>query len=100
MSEWPKLKDLPYRTDGYRDPRFPDDFEIEPHVLMGPEIGHKGGVPWWKADLPRRFHRCRPQTIGWATAGAPTCYRCACGAMGEAYKGRLSWVDRNARRKG
>lgn len=59
-------------------------------------IKHKDGVPWWEAPVPRRFHRCRVQTMG--KLGSEWIYRCACGAVGgPKWPG---WINRNARRKG
>jgi hypothetical protein len=56
------------------------------------EMEHVGGVAWWKAPVPRRWHRCRAQTRG------RRCFdeieRCACGAI------RLNggvWLERNTR---
>jgi hypothetical protein len=54
-----------------------------------------GGVLWADAPLPRRWHRCRPQTRGWIRAGYTE--RCACGAGRLAAHGRWAW--RNERRK-
>ena len=57
-------------------------------------VHHLDGVQWWEAPLPRRWHRCRAQTLG-RTNGTPV-RRCACGAMDI---GGLGWGEKNARRK-
>ena len=47
-----------------REPTYPG-FVVEYSTLDGRVlIEHRGGVPWWKAPLPRRLHRCRAQTSG------------------------------------
>jgi hypothetical protein len=57
------------------------------------QMEHVGGVPWWAAPVPRRWHRCRAQTRGWRYFDEVE--RCACGAIRR--NGR-SWLERNARR--
>lgn len=52
------------------------------------------GVWWHKAPLPRRWHRCTPQTR--ATLNGLRVERCACGAT------RLdghAWIERNTRKR-
>jgi hypothetical protein len=56
-------------------------------------LHHAGGVPWWEAPLPRRWHRCWAQTVGFADGYI---CRCACGAVSH---GGGRWAGRNARRK-
>lgn len=57
---------------------------------------HLGGVPWHEAPLPRRLHRCTPQTRD----SGLRIVRCACGAVGRMVRwGRLSWESRNSRRR-
>lgn len=46
----------------------------------GPDVRHRGGVWWHEAPLPRRWHRCRPQTVGWVNLFTWV-ERCACGAI-------------------
>jgi hypothetical protein len=59
------------------------------------EMEHRDGLSWWEAPVPRRLHRCKPQTRGylnWFTFVE----RCACGAI------RMDgshWMDRNSTRK-
>jgi len=59
------------------------------------DVQDVGGVPWYNAPLPRRWHRCRRQTYGWI--GMDYVERCACGAM--RLSGRGGWMDKNERRK-
>jgi hypothetical protein len=54
---------------------------------------HVDGVPWYEAPLPRRFHRCRPQTSGRA-GHFDFVDRCACGAI--RWNARY-WLERNSR---
>lgn len=59
------------------------------------EVEHLEGVPWHDAPLPRRFHRCWPQTRAWMNY-FERIERCACGA------GRIdghSWIHKNETRK-
>jgi hypothetical protein len=56
------------------------------------------GVTYLNAPLPRRWHRCKPQTIGYFGA-LGTVYRCACGGYRNSKLGRR-WRDRNSRRQG
>ena len=42
------------------------------------------GVWWYDAPLPRRWHRCRPWTVGLVDGGhlgPAVVQRCACGGM-------------------
>ena len=58
------------------------------------EMHHLDGVPWTDAPMPRRLHRCRPQTVGYVNYF--TKYeRCACGAVRR--DGRF-WHYKNGRR--
>lgn len=59
------------------------------------QIEHLDGVPWHKAPIPRRFHRCRPQTRGYVNTFTPV-LRCACGAINFDNSG---WAEKNSRRK-
>lgn len=52
------------------------------------------GIPWYEAEIPCRWHRCKTQTKGYA--GSFTVYRCACGAI--RLNGRGPWRDKNSRR--
>lgn len=57
-------------------------------------IVNRDGVWWHEAPKPPRFHRCKPQTKGWATLDEVR--RCACGGV-SLNGGR--WFDRNSRSK-
>lgn len=62
------------------------------------EIWHTDGIQWWEAKIPRRWHKCKPQTQGWL--GLDFIERCACGAIGRTGPGgRHIWMERNARRR-
>jgi hypothetical protein len=56
------------------------------------EIEHVGGVAWYQAPIPRKWHRCRAQTRGWVRLYGVE--RCACGAI--RLNGRV-WMERNTR---
>jgi len=58
-------------------------------------IDHKDGIEWHQAPLPRRQHRCRPQSWGFLSTGSYV-ERCACGAVNLNHSG---WIRRNERRK-
>jgi hypothetical protein len=60
------------------------------------EAKHDGGVPWWEAKVPHRWHRCKPQTTG-ATSGLGLVQRCACGAI--RFGADPFWLQRNSTRK-
>lgn len=51
------------------------------------------GVPWHKAPLPARFHRCKPWTT--VRGFGQTSVFCACGA--DRFQGH--WFDKNKRRR-
>lgn len=36
-----------------------------------PAMDHLDGVPWFRAELPRRWHRCWPQTWGFTLKSMP-----------------------------
>lgn len=58
------------------------------------DIVNRDDVWWFQAPIPRRWHRCRPQTTG--CVGLTLYERCPCGA------GRLNggpWLERNSRRE-
>jgi hypothetical protein len=57
------------------------------------DIKHVGGVTWYDAPKPRRWHRCKVQTSGWI--GFDLVERCACGAIRR--NGRGGWFERNSR---
>lgn len=61
------------------------------------DVTHRDGVAWFDAPIPRRWHRCSPQTKGWHNL--TLVLRCACGAIGGYEYGRLVWDERNSRRK-
>lgn len=54
---------------------------------------HRGGVSWYDAPVPRRWHRCRPQNRAYFAASGYV-ERCACGAI----RGNFGpWAERNSR---
>lgn len=59
------------------------------------EINHVHGIPWYEAPIPRRWHKCRPQTTGWVGYFTPV-LRCACGAIKY---DRDKWRNKNTRKK-
>ena len=75
------------RTEEYRLKRAARDEEIRKNS--------RGGVIWYEAKIPHRFHICRVQTEGWA--GLYLVQRCACGAARSPFISS-SWMDRNSRR--
>ncbi|MGW5259653.1 hypothetical protein ACWEQG_01680 [Microbispora sp. NPDC004025] len=58
-------------------------------------LEHLDGVAWTEAPLPRRWHRCRPQTR--ALDRGMRVFRCPCGAI--ALDEPSGWVDRNSGRR-
>lgn len=67
---------------------------LQPMQGMPDGWAQRGGVPWSKAPLPRRLHRCRPWHVGYLMQRIE---RCACGAMrSDIYN---HWHDRNSRRR-
>jgi hypothetical protein len=63
-------------------------------------IEHLDGVDWMNAPLPRRWHRCRPQSRMWEPKWG-VLYRCACGASTDTEGLAHEWWDhRNSRRRG
>lgn len=60
------------------------------------ELEHRDGIPWWEAPVPRRWHKCSAQTVGWLSCGYVE--RCACGAI-SGLGARGYWFDRNSRRR-
>lgn len=54
---------------------------------------NKDGVPWYKAPLPPRFHRCRVHSSG--SPNGEFIGRCACGATYIAG----GWINKNETRK-
>lgn len=62
------------------------------------DVRHRHGLPWYAAQVPRRWHFCRPQTVELRRTNGSligTC-RCACGALTD-HAGR--WIGRNSRRR-
>jgi hypothetical protein len=58
-------------------------------------ISHRDGIPWYKAPVPHRWHRCSAQTVGLVDA----IERCACGALRYTYgRGAGLWGERNSRK--
>jgi hypothetical protein len=62
------------------------------------EIRHHNDIPWYDAPIPRRWHKCKPQTWGWIEFTYVE--RCACGAinMPTIADPHPYWLDRNSRR--
>jgi hypothetical protein len=60
-----------------------------------PYLDHQDGIPWHEAPLPRRWHRCKPWTVG-ATTTLGLVQRCACGAVYV----NGHWYNKNQRRRG
>jgi hypothetical protein len=54
------------------------------------------GVAWYDAPVPRRWHRCIPQTL--AVHGGRLVERCACGGI-RIDGPRGPWMERNSRRR-
>lgn len=83
--------------------------------MTGPTIHpeHRDGLPWHDAPLPRRLHRCRPQTHAVIDQHGARCNRhgldqcalqrvdrCACGAIRACTtEGNSRWIERNSRRR-
>jgi len=67
------------------------------HDQDRPGIRHRGGIPWYAAQIPRRWHFCQPQTIELRRVNGLLIgtYHCACGALTDR-TGR--WVGCNSRR--
>ena len=61
------------------------------------EVYHLDGIPWFMAQLPNRFHSCKPQTIGYINY-FDYVERCACGAIRLRSHGH-DWSSKNDRRK-
>ncbi|MGH3695469.1 MAG: hypothetical protein ACRDRX_16025 [Pseudonocardiaceae bacterium] len=62
------------------------------------DVRHRHGLPWYAAQIPRRWHSCRPQTIELHRTNGSLigiCH-CACGALTDR-TGR--WTGRNSRRR-
>lgn len=61
-------------------------------------LHHANGVPWDRARLPWRWHRCRAQTAGRIALGGSVFRfeRCPCGGVRVREGG--PWLERNARR--
>jgi hypothetical protein len=85
----------------YRDPvrdEINEQLKALGQLPLPPDLSglyNLGGVPWWEAPIPRRWHRCKPQTKGWS---GRMVFRCACGA--SAVDDTRHWFDRNQRRRG
>lgn len=59
------------------------------------DVNNKDGLWWYEHPKPRRFHRCRPVTKGFALGGYVE--RCACGAIRPANHG--PWIEKNSRKR-
>lgn len=67
-----------------------------------PYMEHFHGVPWHEAALPRRWHKCFPQTVGWVGYyGLTPVHRCACGATrtNPGFLADTGWQSKNERRR-
>jgi hypothetical protein len=71
-----------------------DRLKADAEARLG--MTHVDGVAWHEAPLPRRWHRCKPQTSG-RLSGGSLIERCACGAV--RYDGHGVWIERNQRRR-
>lgn len=63
-------------------------------------IEHRGGVEWFDAPVPRRWHRCKAQTTAelLGPEGFETVKRCVCGAITINMRGEKDhWSRRNTR---
>lgn len=60
------------------------------------EVEHVDGIPWYDASIPRKIHRCKPQTRGYYN-WVNYVERCACGAI-RLYKNDR-WIDKNSRKR-
>ncbi|KAA2254282.1 hypothetical protein F0L68_30615 [Solihabitans fulvus] len=67
-----------------------EGWELDP---VDRQLRHWGGVPWWLARLPVRWHRCHSRTHDLRTDA----YWCACGASTDQNR---RWCNRNSRRAG
>jgi hypothetical protein len=63
---------------------------------------HRDDVEWWRAPIPRRWHRCTPWTT--ARVGGERVDRCACGSLRVSCVHCTSlgvtcgqWLERNSR---
>lgn len=70
------------------------EYELAPSP-PGMLLSHLNGVPWHEAPLPRRLHRCWPQTRVFLHLRRVD--RCACGATRLDDHGL--WIDKNETRK-
>ena len=70
--------------------------EWKPDPAAPDRIFHLGGVSWYDAPRPRRFHRCTPQTRGSLRDSIDVIERCACGALRYADDG--VWMERNGKK--
>lgn len=68
--------------------------EYEAHD-MDHMIRHLHGIPWHAAPVPRRFHRCWAQTVGYVNLFW-IMERCACGAL---RRDGDRWENKNSRRR-
>jgi len=52
---------------------------------------HNDDIPWYKAPIPRRWHRCNPQSVGVLGTGfiRTVILRCRCGSL---LRGHLLWA--------
>ena len=98
-------------------PRGPFQTLDTPHEgWLGAATGlylHTGHIPWWDTRLPRRWHQCRPHSVGVQGTGyiRHMILRCTCGGSAESDLARgwepgqmlvwreTRWEQRNSRRK-
>jgi hypothetical protein len=69
------------------------DIWIPDEPMTQANVENVNGVWWNHAPIPRRWHRCQPQTRGWVN-GFDLIERCACGA---ARRNGGRWRERNGR---
>lgn len=75
-------------------PKFAEGLSAVERALFDPPE-HLDGVKWFEAPVPRRWHRCTPQTRAWIGLFTRV-ERCACGAIriDEGF-----WHNKNETRK-
>lgn len=85
------MSNKPQEAEWIKEPAYPSTkvFGPEPHE-------HLGGVPWFEAPIPRKLHRCKPQTRGYINYFT-LIERCACGAI--RMDDQDPWTDRNSAKR-
>jgi len=59
-------------------------------------IEHLDSIPWSKAPVPKKRHKCKAQTRGINRDTFAEIQRCACGAVKI---NDYNWIERNSRKK-